>query len=88
MFYNLVIFVSSSDALPYADADLQSMDEFAINDGNNRVTIEEIEQTTFEREIRNREIRPELKENNPDITNTEIRDEPKGNYDLLCKNSS
>jgi hypothetical protein len=77
----LVIFVSSADALPYADADLQSMDEFAINDGNNRVTIEEIEQTTLEREI-NREIRPALKENTPNISNSEIRDEPKGNYDI------
>jgi hypothetical protein len=81
LFLNLVIFVSSADALPYADADLQSMDEFAINDGNNRVTIEEIEQTTLEREI-NREIRPALKENTPNISNSEIRDEPKGNYDI------
>ena len=65
--------------MPYADADLYSIDNF-ITDDDNRITIEEIEQTTLERETTNREYRTDFKENDPNITNTEVRDESKGRY--------
>ena len=63
--------------MPYADADLQSIDNFSI-DENNRILIEEIEQSTLEREVTNREYRTDSKENNPNITNTGFKDESKG----------
>ena len=65
--------------MPYADADLQSIDNFSI-EGDNRITIEEIEQTTLEREITNREFRTDFKENDPNLSNTEARDESKGKF--------
>ena len=65
--------------MPYADADLQSIDNFSI-EGDNRITIEEIEQTTLEREITNREFRTDFKENDPNLNNTETRDESKGKF--------
>ena len=63
--------------MPYADADLQSIDNFSI-DENNRILIEEIEQSTLEREVTNRKYRTDSKENNPNITNTDFKDESKG----------
>ena len=71
--------------MPYADADLQSIDNFSI-EGDNRITIEEIEQTTLEREITNREFRTDFKENDPNLSNTETRDESKGNFLIINKN--
>ena len=71
--------------MPYADADLQSIDNFSI-EGDNRITIEEIEQTTLEREITNRELRTDFKENDPNLSNTETRDESKGNFLIINKN--
>ena len=58
------------------------MDGYKVNEDDNRVTIEEIEQTTLERETINREfIRSDPKENNPNLTNTETRSESKGKLD-------
>ena len=71
--------------MPYADADLQSIDNFSI-EGDNRITIEEIEQTTLEREITNREFRTDFKENDPNLNNTETRDESKGKFLTFNKN--
>ena len=71
--------------MPYADADLQSIDNFSI-EGDNRITIEEIEQTTLEREITNREFRTDFKENDPNLSNTEARDESKGKFLTFNKN--
>ena len=71
--------MNSLDALEYVDANLQYMDDLRTNDENNRVTIEEIGQTTLERELKNdRDVRNGVKENNPNIANTEPREEPKG----------
>ena len=71
--------------MPYADADLQSIDNFSI-EGDNRITIEEIEQTTLEREITNREFRTDFKENDPNLNNTETRDESKGKFLIFNTN--
>ena len=71
--------------MPYADADLQSIDNFSI-EGDNRITIEEIEQTTLEREITNREFRTDFKENDPNLNNTETRDESKGKFLIFNEN--
>ena len=71
--------------MPYADADLQSIDNFSI-EGDNRITIEEIEQTTLEREITNREFRTDFKENDLNLNNTETRDELKGKFLIINEN--
>ena len=76
----LVIFNNSSDILPYADADLYFMDDDdTVNEKDCQVIIEEIEPTTLERKQLNEEFIANTKENDINIINTGISEEPNGN---------
>ena len=69
------------DYLPYADADLEYRDDLNANKDSSKVTIEEIGQDTLDRELRkDSDHRSDMKENNPNATNTKCTDEPKGDY--------
>ena len=65
--------------MPYADADLYFMDDDdTVNEKDCQVIIEEIEPTTLERKQLNEEFIANTKENDINIINTGISEEPNG----------
>ena len=70
--------------MPYADTDLYFMDDDdTINEKNCQVIIEEIEPTTLERKQLNEKFIANTKENDINIINTGISEEPNGNQKFL-----